>query len=86
VETELVESVLPWLTDTAGRAALAAWAGADPRRIVPPLARPRVAELLAGWGFAAEARTILGFLEAQENRYLATRPEANRARRLLVDP
>jgi hypothetical protein len=86
VETELVERTLPWLTGTAGRAALAAWAGADPTRIVPPIARPRVAELLARWGFAAEARTVLGFLEAQENRYLATRPEANRARRLLGHP
>jgi hypothetical protein len=86
VESALVERILPWLTGTAGRAALAAWAGADPTRIVPPVARPRVAELLAGWGFAAEARTILGFLDAQENRYLATRPEANRARRLLGGP
>jgi hypothetical protein len=83
VETRLVDEVLPWLAGTAGRAALAAWAGADPTRVAPPVVRPRVAELLAGWGFAAEARAILGFLEADGNRYLATRPEANRARELL---
>jgi hypothetical protein len=83
VEKQLVDEVLPWLAGTAGRAALAAWAGTDPTRVVPPIVRPRVAELLAGWGFAAEARAILDFLEADDNRYLATRPEANRARELL---
>jgi hypothetical protein len=83
VETGLIEEMLPWLAGTAGRAALAAWAGTDPTRVAPPILRPRVAELLAGWGFAAEARAILDFLEADDNRYLATRPEANRARELL---
>jgi hypothetical protein len=83
VERQLVDEVLPWLAGTAGRAALAAWAGTDPTRVAPPIVQPRVAELLAGWGFAAEARAILDFLEADDNRYLATRPEANRARELL---
>jgi hypothetical protein len=83
VEIKLVDEVLPWLAGTAGRAATAAWAGTDPTRVAPPIVRPRVAELLAGWGFAGEARAILDFLEADDNRYLATRPEANRARELL---
>jgi hypothetical protein len=61
VETGLIEEVLPWLAGTAGRAALATWAGTDPTRLAPPILRPRVAELLAGWGFAAEARAILDF-------------------------
>jgi hypothetical protein len=83
VEEQLVDEVLPWLAGTAGRAALAAWAGSDPTRVAPPIVRPRVAALLAGWGFTAEARAILDFLEADDNRYLATRPEADRARELL---
>jgi hypothetical protein len=48
VEKQLVDEVLPWLAGTAGRAALAAWAGTDPIRVAPPILRPRVAELLAG--------------------------------------
>jgi hypothetical protein len=83
VEGQLVEEVLPWLVGTAGRAALAVWAGTDPTRVAPPIVRPRVAELLARWGFATEARAILDLLDADTNRYLAMRPEANRARELL---
>lgn len=69
VAEALQGTVLPWLEQTAGREALAAWATEDPERILPPIRRPQLADIFTEWGHAAAARAIADAeLRDQERR------------------
>jgi hypothetical protein len=77
--------VLPWFTHTATRASVAAWASEDPTRINPPIDRPMVAKLLAGWGYKDEAHSILTYLD-REWPSLKNERSAREAREILGEP
>lgn len=82
VAEALQTTVLPWLEGTAGRGALAAWAGGDPERISPPAQRPLLARLFTEWGHATSARVILDHLD-RACPSLARNPDALAARHTL---
>ncbi|WP_107774604.1 hypothetical protein [Nocardioides sediminis] len=75
-----VEGVaLPWLAATRDRAALAAWATADPGGIDPPAERALHARLCAEWGYLDSAAALVRHIDAErrslrsDRNYLAAR-------------
>lgn len=83
VADALRSAALPWLEGTAGRAALSAWARADPERIRVPMRRPLLARLCAEWGYPEAARAILQHIERHSPSMLDD-SDARAARAMLA--